>query len=122
VRISPAGVSERIGLAYKDKTIIGPGRAVLPHVSFRVKIQNRKGGHQMSDRETEIFEEALSLPPGERAALAERLLSSLDTPDRQRVDQLWAREAEDRLDAYEQGGIEAVPAERIFDQIGSKTK
>jgi putative addiction module component (TIGR02574 family) len=76
----------------------------------------------MSDRGTEILKEALSLPPGERAALAERLLSSLDTPDRQRMDRLWAKEAEDRLEAYEQGEIETIPADQVFDQIGSKTK
>jgi len=76
----------------------------------------------MSDRGTEILREALSLPPGERAEIAERLLSSLDTPDRQRLDALWAIEAEDRLDAYERGEIESIPAKQVFDQIGRKAK
>jgi len=76
----------------------------------------------MSDRGTEILREALSLPPVERAEIAERLLSSLDTPDRRRVDELWASEAEDRLDAYEQGEISTVPAKQVFDRIGPKTK
>ena len=76
----------------------------------------------MSDRGTEILNEALSLPPTERAEIAERLLSSLDIPDRQRIDALWAREAEDRLDAYERGEIKAIPAEHVFVQVGLKTK
>lgn len=76
----------------------------------------------MSDRGNEILEEALSLPAVERAELAERLLSSLDTPDRQRVDELWASEAEDRLDAYERGEIKTIPAKQVFDQIGPKSK
>jgi putative addiction module component (TIGR02574 family) len=76
----------------------------------------------MSDRGTEILKEALSLPPGERAEIAERLLSSLDTPDRQRLDDLWASEAEDRLSAYERGEIKTVPAKQVFDEIGPKTK
>lgn len=76
----------------------------------------------MSDRGTEILKEALSLPPGERAEIAERLLSSLDTPDRPRLDDLWASEAEDRLSAYERGEIKTIPAKQVFDQIGPKTK
>ena len=76
----------------------------------------------MSDRGTEILYEALSLPPGERAEIAERLLSSLDAPDRQRVDALWASESENRLDAYERGEIKTIPAEQVFDQVGRKTK
>jgi putative addiction module component (TIGR02574 family) len=77
---------------------------------------------KMSGRGTEILKEALALPPGERAEIAERLLSSLDTPDRERVGRLWASEAEDRVDAYEQGEIETVPAREVFEQIGPKTK
>lgn len=76
----------------------------------------------MSDRCTEILREALSLPPGERAEIAERLLSSLDTPDRQRLDDLWASEAEDRLSAYERGEIKTVNAKQVFDEIGPKTE
>jgi putative addiction module component (TIGR02574 family) len=76
----------------------------------------------MSDRGTEILKEALSLPRGERLELAERLLSSLDDPDRRKVDELWAAEAEDRLEAYEQGAIETIPAKRVFDGIAHKAK
>ena len=76
----------------------------------------------MSDRGTEILYEALSLPPEERAQIAEQLLSSLDAPNRQRVDVLWASEAEDRLDAYERGEIKTIPAEQVFDPVGHKIK
>lgn len=68
----------------------------------------------MSDRGTEILIDALSLPPGERAEIAERLISSLDTPDRQGVDALWATEAEDRPDAYERGEIKTIPAKQVL--------
>ncbi|MGA3325618.1 MAG: addiction module protein [Terriglobia bacterium] len=71
----------------------------------------------MSKRGTEVLEEALSLPPDERAELAERLLTSLDASHDRRVDELWAQEAEDRLDAFERGEIEAVPAREVFDTI-----
>jgi len=76
----------------------------------------------MSDRGTDLLKEALSLPPAERAEIAQRLLESLDAPAQQRVDALWANEAEDRLEAYERGEIRAVPAKEVFDQIGAKTK
>jgi len=76
----------------------------------------------MSIRGTEVLEEALSLPPAERAEIADRLISSLDSQARKRVDELWAREAEDRLDALDKGEIETVPAKQVFDQIRPETK
>ena len=57
-----------------------------------------------------ILESALALPPVERAELVEELLSSFDFPARADVDALWAREAEDRIDAYEKGELKTRPA------------
>jgi putative addiction module component (TIGR02574 family) len=55
----------------------------------------------------------MTLPADERAELVEHLLASLDAADRERLDALWAAEAEDRLDAYERGEIQAVSAEAV---------
>lgn len=74
----------------------------------------------MSGRGSELFKEALSLPPIERAQLAERLLSSLDSPSRQRADELWAQEAEDRLDAFERGEIKTITAKQVFNEVGKQ--
>jgi putative addiction module component (TIGR02574 family) len=71
----------------------------------------------MSNRSAAVLQEALSLPHDERAELIERLLSSLDTPGRQRIDALWAQEAEDRLNAYERGEIKTISAKEVFDKI-----
>jgi putative addiction module component (TIGR02574 family) len=71
----------------------------------------------MSKRGAEVLEDALSLPPDERAELVERLLTSLDASHDRRIDELWAQEAEDRLDAFERGEIKAVPAREVFDGI-----
>ncbi|MEW6381256.1 MAG: addiction module protein [bacterium] len=71
----------------------------------------------MLKRGAQVLEEALSLPPGERAELIDKLLSSLDSPSRQRIDELWAQEAEDRLDAFERGEIETVSSQEVFDEI-----
>lgn len=64
----------------------------------------------MSGDGRRILESALALPPVERAELVEELLSSFDFPARADVDALWAREAEDRIDAYEKGELSARPA------------
>lgn len=61
----------------------------------------------------EILEQALRLKPEERFTLVEGLLRSLDEPDKQ-LDTLWAEEAENRLKAYREGRLEAIPMEDIF--------
>ncbi len=71
----------------------------------------------MSDRREEIFAKALELPPIERAELVENLLSSFEFPSRKTIDDLWAQEAESRIDAFERGEINAIPAKEIFDRI-----
>jgi hypothetical protein len=58
---------------------------------------------QMTEQSRRVLAEALELPPIERAALVEELLSIFDFPARQEIDKLWAHEAEDRIDAYERG-------------------
>lgn len=68
----------------------------------------------MSELAEKLIEQAPGLPANERAVFAERLLSSLDA-DLSEIDQFWAKEAEDRLDAYERGEIDAIPAEDGFD-------
>jgi putative addiction module component (TIGR02574 family) len=60
-----------------------------------------------------IFKEALKLTPSEKAQLIDKLISNLDKPDKE-IDELWAREVEDRLDAYDQGRIKAISLERVL--------
>ena len=52
---------------------------------------------------------ALSLPATERAALAERLIESLDPLDEVENEQLWVREADRRYQAYKRGNISVRP-------------
>ena len=61
--------------------------------------------------------EALALPPAERAELMERLLASFEASDRDRIDALWAEEAEDRIDAHDRGELAAKPAREVFRRI-----
>ncbi len=76
----------------------------------------------MTEQIKKILAEALELSPGERADLVEKLLTSFDLPDRQTIDALWAKEAENRIDAYERGELYAVSADLVFERLESPEK
>jgi putative addiction module component (TIGR02574 family) len=71
----------------------------------------------MSASSEQVLRQALGLSPQDRAEIVERLLASFQTPPDPLLDDLWAREAEDRLDAYDRGELGAVPAEEVFARI-----
>jgi putative addiction module component (TIGR02574 family) len=66
---------------------------------------------------TRVLEEAKMLPPMERAELIEGLLESFNMAQRKRIDDAWAKEAESRIDAYEQGKIEEMSISKVFEEI-----
>lgn len=68
----------------------------------------------MSARDTQLIDEILSLPPQERAQLAERILDSLAPRSAHAIQQMCAEEAEARLDAYERGEIGALSGEEAI--------
>uniref|UniRef100_Q3ARI4 Addiction module component, TIGR02574 family n=1 Tax=Chlorobium chlorochromatii (strain CaD3) TaxID=340177 RepID=Q3ARI4_CHLCH len=61
----------------------------------------------------EIVEQARTLQPMDRLWIIEQLLQSLDEPDAT-IAEIWAEEAEKRLEAYRNGTLEAIPMENIF--------
>lgn len=61
----------------------------------------------------EILKNALDLNPVDRAALAERLLASLEDLSEEEAERLWAEEAERRLEEYRAGRAEAVSAAEV---------
>jgi putative addiction module component (TIGR02574 family) len=63
----------------------------------------------------EILKDALNLKPAEKAELVDKLLSSLDKPDGE-LDELWAKEAESRIDAYEQGKIKVLTLKEVLEK------
>lgn len=65
----------------------------------------------MSPQLQEFTEQALKLPPRERASLAEQLIASLDELTLEQNEQLWAEEAERRYREYQLGMIPARSAE-----------
>jgi len=75
----------------------------------------------VSELAEKLIQEALNLPPDERAIVAERLLSSLEQ-ELSEIDQLWVLEAEDRLNAYERGEVDAIPAEEVYKTIKNRKR
>ena len=63
-----------------------------------------------------VLNDALRLPPVDRAGMIEELLSSFDITARQRIDKAWAEEVESRIAAYDQGAFPSRPAE-AFDKM-----
>jgi putative addiction module component (TIGR02574 family) len=70
----------------------------------------------------EIMSAALALPPGTRAMLAEHLMESLDAEDQERIDALWAEEAERRDKEIETGTVTAIPGEEVMSRLRSRYK
>ena len=71
----------------------------------------------MSPQTQQVLRDALTLSPIERAELVERILASFSFPERQSIDDLWADEVEDRIDAYESGELTSRPAAEVFARI-----
>ncbi len=70
----------------------------------------------MSELLKKIECEVFSLPPQERAFLADRLLSSLDENSLSEVDEAWVTEAERRYQEYKQGKRPGIPAGKVFEE------
>lgn len=68
----------------------------------------------MSALLAELEQRACTLPPDERARLAEILLESLRDTSLADVESEWAREIESRVAAYDRGELETVSAEEVF--------
>jgi putative addiction module component (TIGR02574 family) len=71
----------------------------------------------MALQKSKMFEEVRKLPPIERAELIEDLLESFNNTHRKKIDELWAQEAESRINAYNSGQIEALPISKVFERI-----
>ncbi len=70
----------------------------------------------------EFEEQALRLPAHDRAALAERLIASLDELNTAENERMWVEEAEARYEAYRRGEIESFPAEEAIRDIRNSLK
>ena len=58
--------------------------------------------------------EIMKLSSEARAALAEKIILSLEEPSESENERLWVEEAERRLKEMRQGVVAEVPAEEVF--------
>ncbi len=65
----------------------------------------------------ELEREVLSLEEDERARLGEMLIASVRSESEPEIVQLWAIEAQRRLDEFEQGLTDDLPEEEVFRQV-----
>ena len=63
----------------------------------------------------EIIKEVISMSPTKQAELLDLLIRVLDKPD-EKLDRLWAEEAESRLDAYQRGELRALSVEEVLEK------
>jgi len=63
----------------------------------------------------DLFKETLNLTPKQKVELIDKMLSSLDTPDKE-IDKLWAQEAENRISAFEHEKIKAVTLKEVLEK------
>ncbi len=64
----------------------------------------------------ELFDEAVSLPVEIRTQLVDKLLRSLH-PVQKEIDELWAAEAEKRVEEIKSGKVKTIPGDEVFKKI-----
>lgn len=64
----------------------------------------------------DIIAEISDLPVEHRARIADQILQSLNAPDPE-IDSAWIQEVEKRIDEYEQGKVELIPAQEVFKKL-----
>jgi putative addiction module component (TIGR02574 family) len=63
----------------------------------------------------DIYQKALALKPQEQAELVDKLIAHLDFPDKT-IDELWQKESESRIEAYEKGLIKSLSLGEVLEK------
>ena len=73
----------------------------------------------MSERTESVINEALSLPPVERAELIERLYDSMRSEREREIEQAWAQESERRIDELQTGKDSTVSYDQMKRELSA---
>ena len=73
----------------------------------------------MSERTESVINEALSLPPVERAELIERLYESMRSEREREIEQAWAQESERRIDELQNGKESTVSYDQMKRELSA---
>jgi putative addiction module component (TIGR02574 family) len=71
----------------------------------------------MTTQARELTKQALALKPEERIELAETLLTSVDGFASPEIEAAWREEIERRVNDFEEGRTQGVPAEQVFAKV-----
>ena len=69
----------------------------------------------MTDRAKAVLEAALALPETEREQIADRLLDSVEPPEK--LSPEWAAEIAGRVKEIDDGTAVLIPAEQVFAEV-----
>lgn len=69
---------------------------------------------------TELMAKALQLPTAARLELADQLLASVEEPEDEEWAAAWATELKRRVDAYESGNVESIPANEALARVRAR--
>jgi putative addiction module component (TIGR02574 family) len=69
-----------------------------------------------------LANEALKLPPLERAQIIDALWISLDPAEQNAIDRAWLLESQDRLAAFRAGQLTAIDGEAALQAIADELK
>jgi putative addiction module component (TIGR02574 family) len=87
---------------------------------YNERLPSTKEATAMETQLERLETEALKLTPGERAALAQRLLASLDVDAE--IEEAWATEVERRIADVESGAVQVIPIDEALAQVRSALK
>lgn len=65
----------------------------------------------------QITEEAMQLPAGSRAVLADKLVESLGSEAPDEIQRLWSAEAMRRRDEIRSGRVQPIPGEEVLEEV-----
>ena len=65
----------------------------------------------------EITAQAIKLEPSARAALADKLIESLESEEPDEIQRLWSAEALRRRDEIRSGQVKAIPGDEVVQEV-----
>ena len=69
----------------------------------------------------ELIAEISDLPVDQRARIADLILQTLNTPDPD-IELAWIQEVDERVEEYEKGNVELIPAQEVFKSLREITR
>lgn len=71
------------------------------------------------DKKEKLIKRALTLSAVDKAEVIDKLIRSLEEPD-QTIDELWKKESENRIDAYDNNKLSSVSVEEAASKYKNK--